>query len=116
METTVKRTPRWAIFCAFAGGLLLAAVPALVEFVMGDFILLLPLALVLALVAFWPVRGSTAHRVSGVFLALALITEIGEQFLFSDQVPTWADVPPPLFFTISGIALVVAARHALERD
>lgn len=112
METTTKRPPSWAVFCAYAGGLLLALVPALVELVVGEFILLLPIALVLAILSLWPLRGTSAHRVFGIAFALALVTEFGEQILFPDRVPKWADIAPPLFFTISGIALILSAREA----
>ena len=112
MEPGTKPPPTWAVSCAYAGGLLLALVPALVELVMGEFILLLPLALVLAMVALWPLRGSTAHGVFVFSFILALVTEIGEQILFPDQVSKWADIAPPTLSTISGSALSLTARGA----
>lgn len=115
MRAVVKPAPRWTIVSAYVGGVLLAVVPSLVELVMGDFIVLLPVGLVLALAVVWPLRGGAAHRAFVVFLALALVTEFGEQLVFPDEVPRWADVAPPLFFTLCGVALVMAAR-ALSRQ
>ena len=107
--------PTWAISCGYAGGLLLALVPPLVELVMGDFILLLALALVLAIIALWPLRRGTAHAVFVFTFVSAIVAEVGEQVLFPDQVPRWADVAPPALFTISGVALILAAREATRR-
>ena len=110
MTSVLTSAPRWAVFCAYVGGLLLATVPALVELVMDDFFLLLPVGLLLAFAVLWPLRGTTAHRVFVVVFGLALVSEFGEQAFFPDAVPVWADVLPPVLFTASGIALLWAAR------
>jgi hypothetical protein len=111
METLVETRPlsRWPVVVGFIGGGLLAALPALVELVADDFIVLLPIALIMAFVVVRPLRGSTIHRVFVATLALAVASELLEQFAFPDEVPAWANAAPLVFFTVTGVALVLTA-------
>lgn len=103
----------WASRIGIVGGALLAVTPPLVEFVAGEFILLLPLGFALAIVATLmvaPIRRSALGRIFLVALSLALVAEVAEQV--SANPPKILDVLPPFLFSASGIALLVAAREA----
>jgi hypothetical protein len=105
---------RWAIATAYAGGGLLAVVPVLVELVMGDFFLLLPVGLLLSLVAPFglAVRRRRAFPAFVGALVIALASEVLEQAVFPATVPWLADVVPPVAFVVTGIALLAVARDA----
>lgn len=110
----LKPPRQWAIVTAYVAGALLAVVPILVEFVMGDFILLLPIALLLGVVAPFGL-GARRRRAFPVFVAalvVAIVSEILEQSLFPDSVPWLADVVPPAAFIVAGLALLATAIDA----
>lgn len=113
--TAARPTSTWPVVVGFIGGGLLAALPALVELVADDFIVLLPIALILAFVAVRPLRGSTTHRVFVWVLVLAVASEVLEQVAFPDEVPAWADAAPLVFFTVAGVALVLTAWERARR-
>ena len=113
--TTHATAPRgWAVTTAYVGGGLLVAVPPLVELVMGDFFLLLPVGLLLSLVAPFglAVRRRRAFPLFVGGLVIALVSEVLEQAVFPDSVPWLADVVPPVAFVVTGIALLAVARDA----
>lgn len=115
MQTIDRKPPsQWAITMAYVAGALLLVVCLLVELVMGDFILLLPVALVLCVVAPFGlrVRRRRAFPVFAAALFVALTSEIVEQSLFPDAVPWLADVVPPAAFVLTGVALLATARDA----
>ena len=115
MKTTQLTPPsQWAIVMAYFAGALLVVVPLLVELVIGDFILLLPIALILGIVAPFGLR-IRRRRPFPVFVAallVALASELLEQSLFPDSVPSLADVVPPAAFILAGLALLVTAVDA----
>ncbi len=115
MDTTQPAPPRqWAVVTAYVAAALLIVVPLLVELVMGDFILVLPIALLLCVVAPFGlrVRRRRAFPVFVVALLVALASEILEQSLFPDSVPWLADVVPPAAFVLAGLALLATAVEA----
>lgn len=115
MQTIERKPPsQWAITMAYVAGALLVLVPLLVELVMGDFILLLPIGLLLCAVAPFGlrVRRRRAFPVFAAALLVALTSEIVEQALFPDAVPWLADVVPPAAFVVAGVALLATARDA----
>ncbi len=115
MESTQLTPPsRWAVVTAYVAGALLSVVPLLVELVMGDFILLLPVALLLAVVAPFGlrIRRRRAFPVFVIALLVALLSETLEQSLFPDSVPWLADVLPPAAFVLAGLALLATAVDA----
>ena len=113
--TTHTTAPRgWAVTTAYVGGGLLAVVPLLVELVMGDFFLLLPMGLLLSVVAPFGlrVRRRRAFPFFVVALVIALASEVLEQAVFPGTVPWLADVVPPVAFVSAGIALLAVAHDA----
>ncbi|HEX3005767.1 MAG TPA: hypothetical protein VHO27_16250, partial [Angustibacter sp.] len=102
---THATAPRgWAIATACVGGWLLVAVPPLVELVMGEFFLLLPIGLLLSLVAPFglAVRRRRAFPLFVGALVIALASEVLEQAVFPGTVPWLADVVPPVAFVVAG--------------
>ena len=101
--------------CAGVAGVLLVITPPLVEFVAGDFFLLLPLALLLALIALVALirqrsalspLGRIGLTVAASALVVAIASETYEQSL-TGPVPTLADVVPPLAFVLTGVGLLM---------
>lgn len=101
--------------CAGLAGVLLVVTPPLVEFVAGDFFLLLPLALLLALIALVALirrrsalnpLGQIGLKVAVSALVVAIASEVFEQSL-TGPVPTLADLVPPLAFFLTGVGLLL---------
>jgi hypothetical protein len=115
MEPTQLSPPtRWAVVTAYVAGGLLAVVPLLVEFVVGDFIVLMPIALLLSVIAPFGlrIRRRRAFPLFVVALVVALVSETVEQVIFPDSVPWLADVVPPAAFVLTGLALLATAVDA----
>lgn len=101
--------------CAGVAGVLLVLTPPLVEFVAGDFFLLMPLALLLALIALVALirrrsalspLGRIGLKVAVCALVVAIASEVFEQSL-TGPVPRLADVVPPLAFFLTGVGLLL---------
>ncbi len=123
--TTQERAPITVGMAGVAGSLLIIT-PLLVEFVVGEFILLLPIALLLAIAAgigilrFRKRAGDAVEFPKlGVWLFVggltaAIASEVFEQSL-QGPIPTIADVLPPTLFIVSGVGLLMLAR-AINRS
>lgn len=100
---------------AVVAGALFVVSPFLVELVAGDFFLLVPLAVLLALAALpglWRARRrSSAHQAGAWGTTIALMIAIGVEAYEQSQpppVPRWADVLAPVAFFATGVFLIVA--------
>ncbi|MEO8108359.1 MAG: hypothetical protein ABI720_13715 [Actinomycetes bacterium] len=123
METnsnTVTRQPRaerpagtLSIGLAVVGGSLLVITPLLVELVAGDFILLLPIAMLASIASLFGLRLRGHSRLGlafGIAFAAAFAAEVFEQSL--ESIPMVANVLPPVLFTASGLLLLTLANRA----
>ena len=116
--TTSPPASRRTIVCGMLAGALLVAVPPLVEYVAGDFFLLLPVALVLMLVALPGLRrhqggqdgpiGAVGLRMVTTGLVVAVATMVLGSILLDSVPPAVQDVAEPVLVLIAGLAALAA--------
>jgi hypothetical protein len=100
---------------AVIAGSIFVVSPLLVELVHGEFFLLVPIALLLAVIALpglWRARHVSRLKLvavcaSVVALVVAFATETYEQSL-PQPIPTWVDILAPAAIVATGVCLVAA--------